>query len=142
MKSAPRVVLDTNVVLSALLFAQGRLAPFRRAWQRAAIHPLASPPTVEELMRTLAYPKFKLTAEEQHELVADYLPYCTTVRMPARLPKTPPCRDPFDVVFLQLAIVGKANYLVTGDKDVLALMGRIRCAIVTPEALLSTLEKS
>ena len=70
-------------------------------------------------MRALTYPRFKLTAEEQRELLADYLPYCTSVVMPAKPPRTPPCRDPFDVPFLQLAVVGKADYLVTGDKDLL-----------------------
>lgn len=142
MKPASRVVLDTNVVLSALLFGQGRLAPFRLAWRRGAVRPLVSGPTTEELMRSLSYPKFKLTAEDQHELLADYLPYCTTVRMPAKPPRTPPCRDPFDLPFLQLAIVGKADYLVTGDKDLLAVTGQIRCPILRPEALLSTLEES
>ena len=68
MNVAPRVVLDTNVVLSALFFSQGRLAPLRAAWRRAAFHPLVSKPTVEELIRALTYPKFKLTPEDQREL--------------------------------------------------------------------------
>jgi hypothetical protein len=55
--------------------------------------------------------------------------------------RTPPCRDPSDVAFLQLAIVGKADYLVTGDKDLLSLSGRIRCRIVKAEALLAFLER-
>jgi uncharacterized protein len=134
------VVLDTNVVLSALLFGQGRLAPLRAGWRSAAFHPLASKPTVEELIRALTYPKFKLTPEDQRELVADYLPYCATVRLPARLPGTPRCRDLFDVAFLQLAIAGKADYLVTGDKDLLHLGGRIRCPIIAPEAFLKVRE--
>ena len=142
MRSAPRVVLDTNVVLSALLFVQGCLAPLRLAWQRAAFHPLVSRPTTEELMRTLTYPRFKLTPEEQRELLADYLPYCTTVSMPAKRVRTPPCRDPFDVALLQLAIAGRADYLVTGDKDLLNVEGKFRCPIITPEALLRTLEKT
>src|SRR5215471_17088640 len=125
MRSAPRVVLDTNVVLSALMFSQGRLAPVRLAWQRGALHPLVSKATTEELMRALTYPKFKLTAEDQRELLGDYLPYCYTVRMPAKAVKIPLCRDPFDVPFLQLAIVSKADYLVTGDKDLLSLSGGI-----------------
>jgi predicted nucleic acid-binding protein len=78
MKPAPRAVLDTNVVLSALLFAQSRLARLRGAWQQAAFRPLASQATIEALMRTLAYPKFKLSGEDQRELLADYLPYCIT----------------------------------------------------------------
>jgi putative PIN family toxin of toxin-antitoxin system len=129
------VVLDTNVVLSALLFTQGRLARLRLAWQQAIFHPLVSKATAAEFMRALTYPRFKLTAEEQRELLADYLPYCTSVVMPAKPPRTPPCRDPFDVPFLQLAVVGKADYLVTGDKDLLSLTGRIRCPIVTAAEL-------
>ena len=135
MRSLPRVVLDTNVVLSALLATQGRLARLRLAWQQAIFHPLVSKATAAEFMRALTYPRFKLTAEEQRELLADYLPYCTSVVMPAKPPRTPPCRDPFDVPFLQLAVVGKADYLVTGDKDLLSLTGRIRCPIVTAAEL-------
>jgi len=141
MRSAPRVVLDTNVVLSALLFSQGRLAPLRLAWQQASLHPIVSKPTVEEFVRALTYPKFKLSLEDQRELLGDYLPYCTTVRMPAKPHGTPPCRDTYDVPFLQLAIVGKADYLVTGDKDLLSLSGRIRCPIITAKALLTSLDK-
>jgi len=141
MTSAPRVVLDTNVVLSALLFANGRLAPLRVGWQRAAFHPLASTPTTEELVRALTYPKFKLTPAEQRELLGDYLPYCTAVRMPARMPRTPPCRDPFDIAFLQLAIAGEAEYLVTGDKDLLAVKGSIRFRLITPEQFLGAISE-
>ena len=142
MKLVPGVVLDTYVVLSALLFAHGRLAPLRYAWQEGAVHPIVSTVTTEELIRALTYPKFKLEARDQRELLADYLPYCTTVRIPVKPPRTPPCRDPSDVVFMQLAVVGKADYLVTGDKDLLGLTGRIRVPIITPEALLGTIEKA
>ena len=75
MSRAPRVVLDTNVVLSALVFAQGRLAVVRYAWQSGRCQPLVSPATASELVRALAYPKFGLSADEQRELLADYLPY-------------------------------------------------------------------
>jgi len=136
-----RVLLDTNVVLSALVFAQGRLAPLRQAWQQGRCQPLVSTITTAELMRALRYPKFKLSAEEQEELLADYLPYCATVRMPAKLPKTPPCRDPFDLPFLQLAIVGKADHLVTGDKDLLSLADMFARSIITAEQLLGLLTK-
>ena len=137
MKGPPRVVLDTNVVLSALLFAKGRLTPLRFAWQHEACHPLACKATIDELMRVLTYPKFKLNTEDQHELLADYLPHCTTVLIPAKPPKTPPCRDAFDVPFLQLAIVGKADYLVTGDQDLLTLNGAIRCPIISADEFLT-----
>jgi putative PIN family toxin of toxin-antitoxin system len=136
----PRVVLDTNVVLSALVFAQGRLAWVRDAWHGSRCRPLVSSATAGELVRAFAYPKFGLTAEEQRELLADYLPYCATVRIPRKPPRTPACRDPLDVAFLQLAVVGKAEYLVTGDHDLLALSGRLSCPILTAEQWLSALE--
>ena len=138
---SPRVVLDTNIVLSALVFGQGRVTPLRLAWQQSLYHPLASSTTVAELIRVLSYPKFKLTHDEQQELLADYLPYCTTVKMPVNPPKTPPCRDPYDVPFLALAVAGKAYYLVTGDQDLLSLTLGARCKIVTAEHFLRVLAK-
>ncbi|MGE0823433.1 MAG: putative toxin-antitoxin system toxin component, PIN family [Candidatus Binatia bacterium] len=136
------MVLDTNVVLSALVFAQGRLAPLRQAWQQGRCNPLASTATTAELMRALQYPKFKLSAEEQKELFSDYLPYCTVVRIPATPPKTPPCRDPLDIPFLQLALVSKADHLVTGDKDLLNLTDTFACSILTVDQLLRLLAKN
>ena len=136
MSAAPRAVLDTSVVLSALVFTHGRLASLREAWHAARCRPLLSRATAAELMRVLAYPKFRLSADEQRELLADYLPYCTSVRMPAKPPRTPACRDPFDVPFLQLAVVGKADYLVTGDRDLLSLARAFPCPIVTAEQFL------
>ena len=56
MSAAPRVALDTNGELCALLFAQGRLAPLRRAWQQQCL-PLASGATAAGLLRALGYPK-------------------------------------------------------------------------------------
>lgn len=133
MKRPPRVVIDTNLVLSALVFAGGRLVPLRLAWQAQRVLPLVSRATAAELIRTLAYPKFKLAAHEQEELLADYLPYCKTVRIPAVPPATPRCRDAFDVIFLELALAGKADALVTGDKDLLSLAGQMACPILSAE---------
>lgn len=138
-KHNPRVVIDTNLVLSALVFAQGRLAPLRLAWQGTLCQPLVSSVTAAELIRVLAYPKFKLSAEEQQELLADYLPYCTTVRMPAKPPATPECRDKFDLPFLQLAVAGKADYLVSGDRDLLSLADQFSCPILTADQFIKTL---
>lgn len=135
----PRVVIDTNLVLSALVFAQGRLTPLRAAWQTHRIQPLIFRATAAELIRVLAYPKFKLSAEHQEELLADYLPYCKTIRIPDPPPKTPDCRDRFDIPFLQLAIAGKAQTLVTGDQDLLVLNGRFACPIVTAEEFIGKL---
>ena len=139
MSRPPRVVLDTNLVLSALVFAQGRLAVLRRAWQSGYCVPLVSKATTAELIRVLAYPKFKLGDEDQQELLADYLPWCTTVRIPNPPPVTPECRDPFDQPFLQLAVTGNADYLVSGDKDLLILVGQFDYPIVTAEQFLKLL---
>ena len=138
--AAPVVVLDTNIVLSALVFAGGRLASLRSAWQSGRCVPLVSQATASELMRVLAYPKFKLSAAERDELLADYLPYCHSVRIPARLPKLPQCRDANDQMFIELAAVGKADFLVTGDKDLLLLVPSFGRRIVTAEAFLVSLE--
>ena len=129
-------------MLSALLFARGRLARVRLAWQQAIFDPLVSKATAAELMRALTYPKLKLTVEEQRELLADCIPYGTAIVMPAKPPRTPPCRDAFDAPFLQLAVVGKADCLVTGDEDLLSLTGRFRCPIVMAAELLESLDNS
>ena len=123
MKSALRVVLDTNVFLSALVFGGGPAAHVRAGWQPGRFVPLASSATAGELVRVLAYPKVRLAASEQEDLLADYIPYVRIVRIPDPPPKVPSCRDPFDLAFLHLAVVGKAHALVSGDKGLLALAG-------------------
>ena len=132
MSDRLRVVIDTNLVLSALVFG-GSTAKLRLAWQSDRFIPLVSKTTIMELIRVLAYPKFKLTQEEQEDLLADYLPFCETVLLPEQLPTIPECRDPFDEPFLVLALVGNANYLVTGDRDLLCLVDSFACQIVTVE---------
>lgn len=91
--------------------------------------PLVSSATAAELIRAMTYPKFKLAAPEQEGLLADYLPHCKTVRIPSPSLATPPCRDAFDVPFLESALAGKAGALVTGDKDLLSLAGDLACPI-------------
>ena len=139
VRSAPRVVVDTNVVLSALVFKHGRLATLRHAWHEGRCSPLVSQATVAELLRVLSYPKFRLSGDEQQELLADYLPFCVVVRMPTSPPRTPVCRDPFDVPFLQLARVGRADYLVTGDEDLLSLANEFSRPIISAQTFLSQL---
>ena len=134
--SAPlRVVLDTNVVLSALVFGGGAAGRMRLAWQQGALLPLASTATVQELVRVLAYPKFHLSQAEQEELLADYLPHTETVRIPKPPPRVPACRDAMDEPFMHLAVAGKAQVLVSGDRDLLAIAAEFEqasgCPILT-----------
>lgn len=121
MSAAVRVVLDTNVVVSALVFRGGAVRLVRQAWLRGRVLPLVSSATVQELVRVLAYPKFRLSKAEQDELLADYLPYAQTVRIPQPPPVVPDCRDALDVPFMHLAVAGKAQVLVSGDRDLLAM---------------------
>jgi uncharacterized protein len=123
VKAPPRLVLDTNVVLSALVFGGGPTAQLRAGWMGGQFLPLASPATARELVRVLAYPKFKLTVAEQQNLLAGYFLYTHVVQIPEPPPATPRCRDAFDLPFLQLAIAGNADALISGDKDLLALAG-------------------
>lgn len=130
-----RVVLDTNVVVSALLFRAGRVAWLREAWRQGTVVPLVTRETVEELLRVLEYPKFRLVAEDRNELLADFLPFAEIAASPKKPPRLPACRDPDDEIFLKAAAGGKADALVTGDADLLALAGQTRFLILSPEAL-------
>lgn len=137
--SAPvRVVLDTNVVLSALVFGGGAAGRVRRAWQQGALLPLASIATVQELVRVLAYQKFRLSQADQDELLADFLPYTETVRIPFLPPFVPVCRDVLDAPLMHLAVAGKAQVLVSGDRDLLAIAAEFEqvsgCPILTLDA--------
>ncbi len=136
---SPRVVLDTNAVLSALVFGTGLTAQLRGAWQRGDVVPLVSTATVQELVRVLAYPKFRLEAAAQQEFLADYLPHTLVVRIPEPPPAVPACRDVFDLPFLRLAAAGRADVLVSGDVDLLALAPQVRLAILAPGPFLNAL---
>ena len=131
---ARRAVFDTGVVVSALIFAHGRLGWLRQEWRDGRSAPLVSRDTVEELLRVFAYPKFGLSREERDELLAEYLPFAEVVAMPRRPPRVPVCRDADDRKFLQLAVAGKADALVTGDEDLLALAAEFEIPILRPES--------
>jgi putative PIN family toxin of toxin-antitoxin system len=123
MKPCPiRAVLDTNVLISALLFERGRLGWLRPYWQSGRLIPLLAQPTLRELLRVLAYPKFQLDAGDRERLLEDLLPWCESWMAPI-----PTClhrvRDPHDQVFLDLALAAEASVLVGGDADLLVFQG-------------------
>ena len=129
-----RYFIDTNVLVSALLFHSGSLLWLRGAWRSGHIRPLASRQTTAEPIRVLAYPKFALTEGERREFLDDYLPFCETVAVPETPPTVPECRDPFDRPVLELALAGRADALVTGDTDILALAKEFSVPILSPAA--------
>jgi putative PIN family toxin of toxin-antitoxin system len=127
-----RVVLDTNVLVSALLFEKGRLAWIRHGWQGGRFRPVLAQPTTLELLRVLGYPKFGLTPEEIERLLGELLPWSETWQN-ALASTEPLCRDPQDQVFLDLALGARANALVSGDADLLALRDQLELpAILDP----------
>ena len=137
LKDKPtKVVLDTNSVLSALLFNNSKLAQLRNFWQTEMMIPLASKATISELIRVLAYPKFKLSRLEQQSFLDEYLPYITTIIKVEKLANPSICRDRHDVMFLELALAGNADYLITGDKDLLEIQQPFKFQIITPAQFL------
>ncbi len=130
--SGLRVVLDTNVLVSALLFERGSLAWFRTAWQSRLIRPVVAEPTVRELMRVLAYPKFRLNAVELEQLLADLLPWCETWCTPIASAEQK-VRDPKDQIFIDLALSARVSALVSGDAELLALRDQLNpLQVLTP----------
>jgi predicted nucleic acid-binding protein len=65
--------------------------------------------------------------------------YRTTVRLPPKPPSTPNCHDKFALPFLQLAVIGNADFLVRGDRDLLSIEGKFVCPIPTAEQFIKTL---
>lgn len=95
--------------------------------------PSIDKPCADELLRVLAYPKFRLTASEIEVLLGHYLPFTQTVeKTKAKRANLPLCTDPHDQKFLQLAYNGNARLLITGDHALLALAGGTRFSIETP----------
>ncbi len=126
MVKAPRAVLDTNVLVSALLFRSGRLSWLRQAWQTMALRPVMAKPTTEELLRVLAYPKFSLTSAEVKALLEELLPWVEVFAAP--IPSVVmrwTVRDPKDQIFLDLALGAGVDLLVTGDADLLVLADQV-----------------
>ena len=109
----------------------GHLAWLRAHWRERRSISLVSRATVEELKRVLGYRKLKLSVDYQLELLSDYLSYCETIEVKEICPVQ--CRDVKDQPFLDLAQSGKADLLVTGDEDLLALARQTAFVIETPE---------
>lgn len=127
-----RVVFDTNVVLSALLFERGQVSWLRRAWALGWCVPVVSVATVAELVRALSYPKFRLTTAEREEVLGEYLPFAEAIEVTASPVHLPACRHEEDRKFLELAVVAAADALVSGDADLLALAGDSPIPILSP----------
>lgn len=134
-----RVVLDTNVLVSAILL-KGRLSTFQELWKGGTLSPLLSKETFQEFKTVLGYPKFSLSADEIKAIIEDeILPYFEVIVIKEKIEGV--CRDPNDDMFLTVAVNAKARYVVTGDKDLLAIRKYKSIAIVSPQEYLAFLKK-
>ena len=116
----PRVVLDTAVLLKALLLNGAEANQVRQGWQEGRYMPLIDGLNAQVLMRSLAYPELRLSEEQQHELLADFLPYAEVVaqgRTTARNTATA-------ALDLCLAKAAKADLLVSDCKAIRAEFAR------------------
>ncbi len=113
-----KVVIDTNVLISAFLFGgiPGRLISL---WKGQHIQPLASKEIIDEYLRVLAYPKFQLSSEEiKYLLFQEILPWFEILEV-----STGPkfiAEDPSDDKFIWCAEAGGANFIISGDQHLLA----------------------
>lgn len=135
-----RAVLDTNVLISALLFS-GPPSQLVSAWQSSRLHPVVSAQILEEYLRVLAYPKFELTSADIRGLIEEeVLPFMETVKVP---PLTiPQVRDPDDVKFITCAMAAGVRWLVSGDDDLLSLHRFQSVEIMSVTAFLRHLKRN
>ncbi|MBI5970639.1 MAG: putative toxin-antitoxin system toxin component, PIN family [Deltaproteobacteria bacterium] len=129
-----RVVLDTNVVISALLF-RGELSRLHALWKKRAFTLIASREIMEEYLKVLAYPKFNLTEKDLKDIIrAELLPYIEPVTVIKKARGI--CQDPDDDKFLDCADAAKADAIVSGDAHLLSLKRHKGRPIITSEKFL------
>lgn len=125
-----RFVLDTNTLISALLFAHSVPGQaFRKALRDGMI--LESLESIQELENVLRREKFLryVTPEESNRFLQAFLDQVEWVEPTETISM---CRDPKDNKFLELAVSGKASILITGDQDLLVLKPFPNLDILTP----------
>jgi len=130
MTPKPRVVFDTGVLVSALLFDQSSPSEaFSVAVEEAVIH--GSAPSISELEDVLGRKKFDryLTVDERQEFLIELLRISDLIEITCRIAA---CRDPKDDKFLELAKSGNATCIVSGDNDLLVLKEFDGIPILTP----------
>jgi putative PIN family toxin of toxin-antitoxin system len=118
-KEVKKVVIDTNVLVSSLLFGgvPGKLIPL---WKSGHIRPLCSKGIIEEYLRVLAYPKFELTEKEiDYILYREILPWFHAITVEKGQPIVK--NDPQDAIFIWCALEGKADALISGDSHLLGM---------------------
>ena len=114
-----KVVIDTNVAVSGLLFGgvPGRIVSL---WKAKQLRPLCSGAIMEEYLRVLAYPKFALSEDEiRYILTQESLPWFDVIKVHAGDAFVR--ADPSDDKFVWCALEGKAEAIISGDLHLLGL---------------------
>jgi putative PIN family toxin of toxin-antitoxin system len=125
-----RVVLDTNVLVSALIL-RGKLNKLVDFWREGRIIPLLSRETFDEFRRVLEYPKFVLSKKEINTIIEEeILPFFEVFDITHEV--TGICRDPDDDKFLACAVSATADFIVSGDKDLLVMKTYLSVKVVSP----------
>ena len=131
-----RVVFDTNVLVSALLFENSTPAQaFFAALKHGKV--LLSAPLAEEINRIIYRPKFDryLTDEQRADFITALVESSVLIEIKETITA---CRDPKDNMILELAVSGEADVIVTGDSDLLVLNPFEEIAILNPKDFLET----
>lgn len=133
--STLRLVIDTNVLVSAILFT-GEASKILSLWQKKEITFLASKEVIEEYLKVFSYPKFNLSKEEiRYILEEQILPYVEPVQTKTEINLIKD--DPADNKFLALAVDGKADCIISGDQHLLSLRRFHKTEIITIKEFLN-----
>jgi uncharacterized protein len=133
-----RIVLDTHVLVSALLF-KGALSKFVELWRKGKIIPVISKGTFEELTTVLQYSKFSLSKDDIKSVIEhEILPYFEITEVVKDVKGV--CRDPGDDKFISCALSASADCIVSGDKDFCDLRQYKTVKIINPSDFLKKLD--
>lgn len=132
--SQPRVVLDTNVLLSALIFG-GKPRQLIEMFARSEVTVVISEEIFTEMRRKVSqkFPDFIDDAVTMELLLEQDAKMVKLGSLTITI-----CRDADDNRILETAILGKCQYIVTGDKDLLTLKAYKSVQIVNPAEFLET----
>ena len=139
-----RVVLDANVIVSALIRAEGPAGQIvARIAADAQVAPIVSPAILAEYRRSLAYPKVRrclaLPAAEVEAWVDALALLCEIV--PGKRSVLVVKADPDDDKYLAAALEGSASFVVSGDHHLLDVGAYEGIRIVSPRAFLGILDE-
>jgi len=136
-----RLILDTNILLSGLLSPLGAPAKLLYAWERKTFTLAVCDALIAEFRDVASRPWFRARLRTSSaELLAaglrDFSLFCRD------LPSGPVAPDPKDSYLLALAEASQAEFLVTGDKELLSLRQHKSTRIITPGAMIELLKET